>query len=81
MESHLVSVGIDWKTMLQLSFILLSLEQEDWLDHFNPLTSRSKVLFLLKNIIIEQFFNMDWFELFQIYIGSIYFHISNETIY
>lgn len=55
MESHLVSVGIDWKTMLQLFFILLSLEQEDRLDHFNPLTSRSKVLFLLKNIIIEKF--------------------------
>lgn len=81
MESHLVSVSIDWKTMLQLSFILLSLEQKDRLDHFNPLTSRSKVLFLLKNIIIEQFFNIGWFELFQIYLGSIYFHISNETIY
>lgn len=81
MESHLVSVGLDWKTMLQLYFILLSLEQKDRLDHFNPLTSRSKVLFLLKNIIIEKLFKIDWFELFQIYIGSIYFHISNETIY
>lgn len=59
MLSHLVPVGIDWKTMSQLSFILLSSEQKDRLDHFNPLTSRSKVLFLLKNIIIEKFFLMD----------------------
>lgn len=56
MESHLIPVGIDRKTMLQLSFILLSSEQKDRLDHFDPLTSRSKVLFLLKNIIVEKLF-------------------------